>query len=152
MAGGTAGQGTGKVGNLSLVDAVVTTTGQLETTQIYGITAGIQHYWTPTIMQALYGSYGQVAYSSAAVAAMGGSGTTTTAQANNFRNWQYWAIGSNVSWTPVRGLMMGVEVDYQNFMADGGLLVASNAGPRQAGALASSGGVITSRLRIQRDF
>jgi hypothetical protein len=48
--------------------------------------------------------------------------------------------------------MMGVEVDYQNFMADGGLLVASNAGPRQVGALASSGGVITSRIRIQRDF
>jgi hypothetical protein len=56
-------------------DAVITGTQaapSLSTVQVWGLTAGLLHYWSPTIRQALFGSYGQIDIPGAASVAAGG--------------------------------------------------------------------------------
>jgi hypothetical protein len=67
----------------------------------YAITAAFQHYWTPTVSQAIYGSYMKTKYDTAALVA----GAPTT-------NWREVRVGTNVMWSPVKGFGIGAEVMY----------------------------------------
>lgn len=152
MGYGASSQGIGALGRLQAVDAIVTANGSMQTTQVWAITSGILHYWTPKIRQGVFGSYGQINYGSAATTAFGGTSSNAAGLANPFRNWAYWTIGSNVYYSPVKGLDLGIEVDYQGNVLDGGKLNSGLVGPASVGALASSSGAWTTRLRVQRDF
>ena len=152
MGYGASSQGIGALGRLQAVDAIVTANGSMQTTQVWAITSGLLHYWTPKIRQGVFGSYGQINYGSAATTAFGGTSSNAAGLANPFRNWAYWTIGSNVYYSPVKGLDLGIEVDYQGNVLDGGKLNSGLVGPASVGALASSSGAWTTRLRVQRDF
>lgn len=108
-------------------------------TKGYALTAGLLHYWTPQIRQGIYGSYSQLEYGN-----FGGAGTIANVKLDpkEFR------IGTNLIWSPVAGLDIGVEVLYakvevKNFVPALGTV---------PGRLIKSDDSISGRLRIQRDF
>ena len=142
------GSGGFSAGQLSIVvpDAVIVGTPAKNTTSlinVWGLTAGLLHYWTPTIRQGLFGSYIQVDVPGAAYNAAGGN-----VPANTFRDANYWTVGSNVIWSPVKGLDIGAELNYLAVDTSGGKIVSGSS----KGNLLSESNAIIGRLRIQRDF
>lgn len=130
-----------RAGRLSInnVDSSLVTIGGITSQKLtkgYAITAGLLHYWTPQIRQGIYGSYSKLDYSASLGAALNND-------PKEFR------VGSNLIWSPVAGLDIGVEVLYakvssRNFFAPLGA---------PAGAIAiKNDDSISGRLRIQRDF
>ena len=101
--------------------------GDIETGRGWSLAAGLNHYWTPTIRQSLFGSYARVEYGND----IAPFGTPTSMNG---------ALGSNVIWSPVSGLDIGVEVLY------------SNLNPRSTSAQPMTDDSWEGRLRIQRDF
>jgi hypothetical protein len=85
----------------------------------WALTAAALHYWTPTVRQALFGSYlqlnnpngslywqdGQVSYGCTTEFCTSGYGPEDTT---------VWQVGTNVIWSPVSGLDIGAEVGYVN--------------------------------------
>jgi hypothetical protein len=104
----------------------------------YAITAAFQHYWTPTVSQAIYGSYMRTKYETAALLA----GAPTT-------NWREIRVGTNVMWSPVKGFGIGAEVMYLGLKQS-----SPNAG--MAAALGAMGQTKQheweTRIRVQRAF
>lgn len=104
----------------------------------YAITAAFQHYWAPTVSQAIYGSYMRTKYDSAALVA----GAPTT-------NWREIRVGTNVMWSPVKGFGIGAEVMYLG-------LKQSSPNAAVAGAMAAGGTTKQheweTRIRVQRAF
>ncbi|MBB3019548.1 hypothetical protein FHR70_002613 [Microvirga lupini] len=105
------------------VDAYVGPDGSLDTGRGWSLAGGLNHFWTPTIRQSLFGSYARVEYS-------------TAAPVPDFTEWR---VGSNLIWSPVSGLDIGVEALY------------SNLNPRGIVGL-DDDDAWEGRLRIQRDF
>jgi hypothetical protein len=105
------------------LDAYVGPDGDLDTGRGWSLAGGLNHYWTPTIRQSLFGSYARVDYS-------------TVAPVGDFTEWR---VGSNLIWSPVSGLDIGVEALYSNLNPRG--IVGADEDDAWEG-----------RLRIQRDF
>ena len=153
------GAGFGGLGNLVLQDATFYATGptsaRLDLTSAWGLTAAGLHYWTPTIRQALFASYVKVDQPGGAVAAanalaVGLGGTTVD---NPLRDFSYWTIGTNVTWSPIKDLDIGAEVDYLRLKANGGPLAVNGAiATDPFGKLYSNESIVVGRLKIQRDF
>ena len=127
------GWGTAGAGTLSLpsTDVIYDAFGNAKLTKTWSITGGLLHYWTPTIRQGVYAAYGAV---------------------NHYGPWydaSAVSVGTNVIWTPVRGLDIGAEVGYQ-YLTDkpNFLLLPANA----ATLIGSDSGQWFGRLRFQRDF
>ena len=123
------------VGSLreSVVDGYVGVDGDIHTGQGWSIAGGLRHYWTPTIRQNVFGSWARVEYDNAAPAAFpGGLGI-----AADFTEWR---AGTNVIWSPVAGLDLGVEVLY------------ANIDPRGPDPVNLQNDVWEGRIRVQRDF
>ncbi len=137
-AGSTWGANT-NVGRLLITnsDANVGVNGSIKLTKGYALTAGFLHYWTPTIRQAVYGSYSKLDYAN-------GIGTLTSVGLDPTE----WRVGSNLIWSPVAGLDIGVEVLYANAKVKNYVQAAG----RPAGVLLKSDDSFSGRLRIQRDF
>ena len=108
----------------------------LQLTTGYSLTAGFLHYWTPTIRQSIFGNYTQIDPT--------GSASNAVALASKA---DFVQVGSNVIWSPVKGLDIGAEVMWFNL--EGSKNVAST----KAGtpALNSADGW-QYRIRVQRDF
>jgi hypothetical protein len=81
-------------------DCFVDAVGTCHQQKGYALTAAFQHYWAPTVSQAIYGSYMKTKYDAATIA----SGVTT--------NWSEYRIGTNVMWSPVKGFGIGAELMY----------------------------------------
>lgn len=113
-------------------DVAVDAFGRTHLTKGWALTAAFLHYWTPTIRQAVYGSYSQLDYS----VSVGNQDP------------REWRVGTNVIWSPVRGLDIGVEVLYANAEVKNRIQAAG----RPAGILIKSDDSLSARLRIQRDF
>ena len=96
----------------------------IKTGRGWSVAGGLNHYWTPTIRQSVFGSYARVEYGA------------NVAPAFDFTEWR---AGSNVIWSPVSGLDIGVEVLYSNLDPRGPDLGLDND-------------TIEGRLRVQRDF
>ncbi len=153
---------------VSTVDAVATATGGLRLTKAWGISGGLQHFWTPTLSSTLFGSYGQVDVPN-----------TPLSAADSLRDWTYWNVGINTVWQPVRGLNIALEGAYialdpkgrvvdvnKNTLFSGGGFVAGTgcvpgavAGATAVGIVPaatcrtkSSDGQFLARLRVTRDF
>ena len=142
---GSAANGVGRV-TVLVPDAVVTNAGQTSLVSAWGITAAALHYWTPTVRQALFASYLGTEVPAGAYLAAGGTSTY-----NTLRNSQYWTVGSNVIWSPIKGLDIGAEVNYLQINTDG--QVNGNQSKYTAvGATYNQGSAVVGRLRIQRDF
>ena len=143
---GSAGNGVGKLTFL-VPDATINAAGNVDLTTVWGLTAGVLHYWTPTIRQGLFGSYIASDIPSAAYAAAGGA-----AAANTLRNANYWTVGTNVIWSPIKGLDIGAEINYLQINSDQGKLNGNQGKDTAVGALYSESSALVGRLRIQRDF
>ncbi|MBW0004574.1 MAG: porin [Hyphomicrobiales bacterium] len=130
---GYPGQGSGGAFNygastLEGYDGVILPDGHLHLTTSWSVLADFLHYWTPTIRQAVFGSYWRENFGngvrSAAGFALGAGcptciGTVTTASGANFNPFSpfymdgaQWQVGSNLTWSPVKNLDIGVEVIY----------------------------------------
>jgi hypothetical protein len=107
-------------------------TATLKKTRGYALTAAFLHYWTPTIRQAVFGSYLNV----------------ESAANTNVTDFKEYRAGSNLIWSPVSGLDIGVEVLYTKLDPKGRVPDLNRGG---AFTLASSD-TVSARLRIQRDF
>jgi hypothetical protein len=108
----------------SVVDAYIGDDGDIETGRGWSIAGGLRHYWTPTIRQNVFGSYARVEYGS------------DVAPGFDFSEWR---AGTNVIWSPVAGLDIGVEALY------------ANVDPRGP-SFGQDNDTWEGRIRVQRDF
>jgi hypothetical protein len=113
--------------NPGILDAYVDVDGDVETSEGWSIAGGLRHYWAPTLRQNVFASYANVEY-----------GGSADFDFNEFR------VGTNVIWSPVAGLDLGVEVIYSQLDASAPFLVN--------GVLEDEDDAWEGRLRIQRDF
>jgi hypothetical protein len=151
----------------NMYDGVVGPTGHMTLTPSYSVLASYEHYWTPTIRQGLFGSYDHYYYSGGIrtaagfaqgaacptcfgtfVFAMPGGATPYNPFSTNYNGASIWYAGSNLIWSPVKGLDIGVEVfyardDFQHKEWD------VNVG---TGRLIKSNDLWLGRMRISKDF
>ena len=112
----------GYLGYDDVAEATYDVDGEIDTTKGWSVAAGLRHYWTPEIRQNVFGSYARIEH---------GAGFA----GGDFSEWR---AGTNVIWSPVSGLDLGLEVLY------------ANVNPRAPGE--SSSDAWEGRLRVQRDF
>ena len=116
----------------------------------YSVLAALEHNWTPTIRQDIYGGYARVTPGSAS-------------KAGDWRlgylgNWTEYRIASTLSWSPVAGLSIGVDGIYARVTQT----LARAPGFLPSPTLIQTGGIVTNfkkdydsfsgRLRINRSF
>ena len=118
---------------LTVAEAYVDPTGDIDTGRGWQVFGGLTHYWTPQIRQSVYGSYARVEYAKSAPIGL--------------VDFNEWRVGSNVIWRPVSGLDIGVEVLYANLDPRGRVVV-----DQISGRTVGSSDIWEGRLRIQRDF
>lgn len=146
--------GYGRLGFLNTADIVIDqTTGRSKLTKGFAITAGLKHYWAPTIRSEVYGSYSQLDMGAAIQNGLGVvngvvNGTAVPVKLNP----KEFIIGTNLVWTPVSGLDIGVEVLYSKVELKNRIAQVNNFGVRNNNLLIKSDDALTGRLRIQRDF
>lgn len=139
---------------LTSADAFVNGVGDLKRTRGGVATAAFLHYWSPQWRQAVFGTYGRLDYSASVenpVIAAGLPGAGARAF-GSVVDTTWWQIGSNLIWSPVRDLDIGLEVLYR-VIDPRGRVVAGTVTP--AGTVVKTVGqddAIQARFRIQRDF
>lgn len=109
-------------------------TGSISKSKTWAINAAMVHYWTPTLRSNFFGGYMQ----------MNNPG--------NLADWSYWAAGTGLWWTPVRGLDMGADVAYQKISSRGSGTVVRGASPINGQVGKGSDGAWLARFRITRAF
>lgn len=118
---------------VSAVDGAIVN-GDIKKTRGWNATAAFLHYWTPGVRQSLFGSYSGVSYN-----------TSAKTEYADLRNFDAWSVGSNVIWSPVSEFDIGVEVLYSKVDRKSFQNELLLKGQR-------SEDVVTSRIRLQRDF
>jgi hypothetical protein len=172
---------------VNINDAAVDAFGRLRLTKSWSVVGALQHYWTPQLRQAVFGSYSKVDYDSILRTPFGPAGVLPIAVANgstNFgnlvslslnptlRDYNVTVVGSNVIWSPVKDLDIGLEGIYEAIQIDKGRVVDTNKN-LPIGAINNVTGAIVplgtpgstvifksakvddhflARFRIQRDF
>jgi hypothetical protein len=147
----------------------------VELTTAWGIAAGWEHFWTPSLRTSIHGSYIEVKYNANANAylcdAMNTSvagvsqgantiswtaaGASAIASCNN--NWSVWQIGSRTQWNVTKEFYMGFDVVYYRLgTASKGAIVnyqqlGGAAQPTGLRTLADQD-VVATRLRWHRDI
>jgi len=129
-------------------DAYVDAIGNLKKTKGYAITAGFLHYWTPQIRQGLYGSYLRLDYAAGVSSPVLATGAVANGAVVDQSEWR---VGSNLIWSPVSGLDIGVEVLYVHLDPKGRITTNAAYNPALTKTISSDGNW-EARLRIQRDF
>lgn len=103
----------------------------------YALVAALKHNWTPTVSQAVFGSYMKTSYDGVVLA----SGLVT--------NWSETRIGTNIVWSPVKNFGIGAEVMYAKInqkTTNGALNAFMTANGLKNDSL------LETRLRVQRSF
>ncbi len=149
---GNAGFSTGRVG-IPIADAFVDPFGNLKQTEIFTATAAFLHYWTPQIRQAVFASYSRIDVPASVTTAV--NPLTGARPVGAVVDSDYLLLGSNVVYSPVAGLDLGVEVAY--IKADPRGRVISNIAPGGltpdlTGRTLGQEDIFTGRIRVQRDF
>jgi Porin subfamily len=134
-------------------------TGNMTLTKAWAVTAGFQHFWTPTLSSSIFGSYARIDVANVPLFVN-----------DTLRDFNLYTVGLNTIWQPVRGLNIGLEGGYQNVQVQGRMAdVNKNVVTNVNGAavftvvgcnvvtgvncrLKSSDGQFFARLRITRDF
>ena len=154
-------------------DMAVDTNGRTHLTETYSATAAYLHYWSPEWRQAVWGSYGRATFDKAlrGVAspligvfanAAGVPASTSTGPGGIFsgfaKDYSNINAGSNLIWSPVKDLDIGVEALYQRIEFLNGRVVDANkafagtvAGVTVPKTVKFDDQVIV-RMRVQRDF
>jgi hypothetical protein len=146
--------------NVNQNDAVIDSSGRLNLTESYSGTIAFLHYWTPEIRQGVFGTHGQVLYDSRLRTGVGGpAGGTALAIRNQFdpafKSYGITYVGSNLIYSPVRDLDIGVEVIYERIDIRGRAFDANRPFLNTAGVnqrTVKTDDNIAARFRIQRDF
>ncbi|NNM74224.1 porin [Enterovirga aerilata] len=160
-------------------DAVVDGRGNLNLTETWSVMAALLHYWSPEWRQSVFGTYGQANYDPRLRNAnFGPAGITSTftagvptatgATVNPFNStlssYDIFYGGSNLIWSPVRDLDIGVEVIYQRIWLPRAVADANrgSTAPASGTTVVGAAGVgprtttfddnIMARIRVQRDF
>jgi hypothetical protein len=132
----------------SHADAIVDDDGDVQKTEGFVILAAFLHYWTPQIRQSVFGSYGQLEYDDEVRAPrVGGVSVCNALATAGGCDTEWWMIGSNLIWSPVRDLDIGVEVLYRTVDPQGRVSDAN-----RPGRFLNDDSAFEARLRIQRDF
>ncbi len=107
------------------------------------------HYWTPQVRQAIYGTYGRIDVANSVQTGVlaGALGVGSAA----FTDADYFQIGSNLIYSPVRDLDIGVEILYREIDPRRRIRQATPA-PIGVNRFVGDEGTFEGRLRIQRDF
>jgi hypothetical protein len=108
------------------------TGGGLELTKGWSFTGGYEHRWNPQWKTSLYGSYGEINYSTTSSAVLGYVSA----------DWNLWQIGSRTVWTPVTNLDLSVDVMYNN-------MTGANTG---VAATSAEQDWVSGMFRVQRNF
>jgi hypothetical protein len=158
-AGGNGAISAGPLG-LPFADAFVDPfTGDFKTNTAYGIAGGVNHNWTANWQTNVFGSWMRfdapavarfVVPATPATLAAGVVGTVT-----GLVDFDEYRIGTNTIWSPVTGLLLGVEVLYTRVDPRGRVAVPlTDVAGNATGFFKSTGSddIWESRLRIQRDF
>src|SRR5215207_6023149 len=126
---------------VNINDAAVDAFGRLRLTKSWSVVGALQHYWTPQLRQAVFGSYSKVDYDSILRTPFGPAGVLPIATANgvtNFgnlvnqalnptlRDYNVAVVGSHTTWSPVKDLDIGVETVYQRIETENGRVVDTN--------------------------
>jgi hypothetical protein len=146
--------------NVVNADAVTNNFGKTKLTTGFAITAGLLHYWTPTVRQAVFGSYSELNYGNAVSGAssLALAGLPGFFAAGSTIDSKEYRIGTNLIWSPVAGLDIGVEVLYNKADPKGRIFSSKAAAlglPANLANIAQFKGnddAWQGRLRIQRDF
>src|SRR5215217_3659181 len=127
--------------NVNVNDASVDAFGRLHLTKSWSVSGAFQHYWTPEVRSAIFGSYSKVDFDSILRTPFGPAGVQPIAFANgvtNFgnllnlnlsptlRDYNVFVVGSNHVWSPVKDLDIGLETVYQGVVIDKGRVVDQN--------------------------
>ena len=148
------------------VAAGAATQSSCEKTSAWGVNAGFEHYWTPSVHESIYGDYYQVSYDSTANAMLcsfagagngAGTGTAAVAAAGCNNNWSTWAVGSRLQWDVTKSFYLGVEVLYTQLKS---ATVAAGTGAGGLGGFAGGGALNAASsasawvvgVRAHRDF
>ena len=122
-------------------DAAVDAFGKLHLTKSWSLVAALAHYWTPELRQAVFGSYSKVDYDGILRTGFGPAGVQPIVTVNgvtNFsnlyalalsptlRDYNTMTVGSNVVWSPVKDLDIGVEGLYQAIIISNGRVIDTN--------------------------
>jgi hypothetical protein len=150
---------TGGVASLPVDATVSQITGNLSLTTAWAVSAGFQHFWTPTLSSTIFGSYAHVDVRNQPVLVT-----------DTLRDFTLLTLGLNTVWQPVRGLNIALEGAYVRQDVQGRMVdVNKNSFFGQNGAtgiafpgcnvvtgvgcrLKSNDAALTARLRITRDF
>ncbi|MGY6646808.1 MAG: porin [Salinarimonas sp.] len=124
--------------------------GSVSKTTGWSIRANLAHAWTPTVSQNIYGTYGEVSAPSSARRQFVAGTTPFNLQSDPMQS-TYFQIGSNVAWTPVAGLLVGLDVNYTQVEAQHRVLTSGQANTPNA-TYARKADEWRSTLRIQRSF
>jgi hypothetical protein len=152
-------------------DMAVDTNGKTHLTESYSVSGAFLHYWTPEWRQAFFGSWGRAHFdrelrgvASPVLGVFGTAGGNNPAGSpfgifSGFgKDYNNYIAGSNLIWSPVKDLDIGLEALYQRAEFIGG---ASNGRVIDANKNITLGGVpatvkaddnIIVRMRVQRDF
>lgn len=129
----------GKGAHISIGDQSAVVTGAahdgIGLVKTYGITAGFEHYWTPTLRSAIFGSYSELKNPS-----------NIAPTAVKFYDEKITVIGTRLVWSPVKNLIIGPEITYENVRLKR-VSATSSALPA-----ISKGSDIRAAFRIQANF
>jgi hypothetical protein len=92
------------------VDGFVDQSGKVRLSTGFSLSSALVHYWTPKIRQGVFGSYARLAFSDVGQASVIDPvfGPVNV----GFVDFDEWRIGSNLIWSPVKRLDIGVEALY----------------------------------------
>jgi hypothetical protein len=134
--------------SVSNSDAYIDALGGVHKTKGFALTSAFMHYWTPKIRQAFFGSYMRLDYDKAVSSPRLANGAVASGAVVDQSEWR---VGSNLIWSPVSGLDIGMEVFYVHLDPKGRITTNTGFNPVLTKTV-SSDGVWETRLRIQRDF
>lgn len=144
--------------NAGIADAVVDpVTGNVKKVKTFSALAAFLHYWTPQVRQSVFGGYAQADVPGAVQALPVGSTFALPGGAGYYANTSLsdlkeFKVGTNLIWSPVRDLDIGVEVLYTRLDPKGRYIDSSK--PVGTGVVYTKGSedFWEGRVRIQRDF
>lgn len=118
---------------LTLADGIIDPfRGEVRLSNSWSAIASFLHYWTPQVRQAIFAGYAKIDYPSiggafpagspaavalgapGTVASPAGTGVFATQNTGFLRDFSFFTVGTNVIWSPVRDLDLGVEVMYDS--------------------------------------
>ncbi len=142
--GATSSQGFGKF-NFNVADAVIDpNNGRVRLTNSFTALASFLHYWTPQFRQAVFGAYANVDFPQIFY------GPGIARPASGFvRDFHLYQVGTNLIYSPVRDLDIGVEFMYEDIRLHGARVPDLN---RFGLRLTREQDQFVGRLRVQRDF